>query len=463
MIVSTIINTLMTRESMVRASGVTRSYPIAALQPKITFSKSTFLLNFLIRLLLIFLFLGWSSAHAHQSSTAYLQIQTQSNNDDKNLGGQLNAQYRLAIRDLAVLTPLDANEDLAISWGEIKAQQSAITQLLQRNVIWQAGNNQCAMNPLQQPFAMDKVAGVAYLVMYLAVDCADQQVTSLNYQMLAKIDNSHRLIISLSNGVSNSSDSNSSDSSQSNGDNNASIDQKTAENSQGLTESTNGRTWLVASGTTELMQADSSRFNTIKTYLQEGIHHLLVGFDHLLFLFCLLVTAVYTRQNKQWVPVDSARTAIRHTFYIATAFTVAHSITLTLAVLNIVSLPARWIESIIAFSIALAALNNLKPIFGAQQIKIAFLFGLVHGFGFANVLSELPLDSWSRGLALLSFNVGIEIGQLVCILIFFPLALLLRHSLFYRKIIFQAGSVLACILALIWMTQRILDLNWIPG
>ena len=412
------------------------------------------LLNFLLSLVFVSLTFGCASAYAHQSSTAYLQIETplnpaNTNNQATPNNNQLSAQYRLAIRDLAVLVPLDANDDLKISWGEVKAQQTAIIQLLQRNLIWQASGKQCAVNPLQQPIAMDQVAGIAYLVMYLAVDCNDSPATSLNYQMLANIDSSHRLIISLNNTSLNSASLN-------NASANSIIDQNKSNSAQ-------GRTWLVSSGITELMQADASRFNTIKTYLQEGIHHLLSGYDHLLFLFCLLVTAVYSRQNKQWVPVASARTAIRHTLYIATAFTIAHSITLSLAVLNIVNLPARWIESIIAFSIALAALNNLMPIFGAQQVRIAFLFGLVHGFGFANVLSELPLDSWSRGLALFSFNVGIELGQISCILIFFPLALLLRGSLFYRRIIFQTGSGLACILALIWMTQRILGLNWIPG
>ncbi|RYZ96666.1 MAG: HupE/UreJ family protein, partial [Moraxellaceae bacterium] len=117
--------------------------------------------------------------------------------------------------------------------------------------------------------------------------------------------------------------------------------------------------------------------------------------------------------------------------------------------------PAQWIESIIAFSIALAALNNLFPVLGQQQIRIAF--------GFANVLSDLPINSWSKGVALLSFNLGIELGQLACILVFFPIALALRHGSFYRVVVFRAGSVLACILALLWMTQRILGLNWIPG
>lgn len=380
-------------------------------------------------------------AQAHQSSTAYLHIQSDSSSSATTDAQpkQTLAQYRLAIRDLALLVPLDANQDRQISWGEIQAQQPEIMALLSHNIQWQHAGQPCMMNSLQQPLAMDQVAGMAYLVMYLAIDCNAAQPDQLNYQILSGIDSGHRLILTLG-GASEDSLS----------------------NSQASTGTTT-KTWLVASGSTLLQGENTSRFHTIKTYLSEGIHHLLTGYDHLLFLFCLLVTAVYHRQNKQWIPVQSARTAIRHTLYIATAFTVAHSITLTLAVLKIVILPAQWIESIIAFSIALAAINNLLPVFGPQQIRIAFLFGLVHGFGFANVLSELPLDNWSRGLALLSFNLGIELGQISCILIFFPLALVLRRTVFYREIVLQAGSGLACLLALIWMTQRILGLNWIAG
>jgi hypothetical protein len=161
--------------------------------------------------------------------------------------------------------------------------------------------------------------------------------------------------------------------------------------------------------------------------------------------------------------VSHAGTAIKQTFYIATAFTLAHSITLSLAALHIVAIPARIIESIIAFSIALAALNNLIPLFGKRQVLIAFVFGLVHGFGFANVLSSLPLEASARVMALLSFNVGIELGQLACIMLFMPLALLLRRQAFYRVWMLQGGSIIAGILALLWMIQRIFDLNLIPG
>lgn len=363
------------------------------------------------------------SAQAHQSSTAYLSIQPSAQSTEA------KAEYRLAIRDMALVLPVDTNNDQQISWGEINAQQAGLDRLLKSQLLWRNGQTDCQLNTHDQPLALDQLAGMTYVVVYLAVDCGQHRLTGLNYQVLAGIDSGHRLIISLKQPDPPHQSS----------------------------------TWLVASGETSLAIPASPTLTTIKTYLPEGIHHLLTGYDHVLFLFCLLVTAVYRREQRQWVAVARPSTAIKHTLYIATAFTIAHSITLTLAVLNLVSVPAQWIESIIAFSIALAALNNLFPVLGQQQIRIAFGFGLIHGFGFANVLSDLPINSWSKGVALLSFNLGIELGQLACILVFFPIALALRHGTFYRVVVFRAGSVLACMLALLWMTQRILGLNWIPG
>lgn len=379
----------------------------------------------LIRYMVMALFLLIAmNATAHQSSTAYLAIHTQPEDH------LVTAQYRLAIRDLALLVPLDADNNQQVTWGEIKQQQSNIVQLLNQDLQWRSTQQPCLMNSMQQPFAIDHIAGTSYLVAYLAIDCAEQPLTTLNYQVLTAVDDSHRVIMSMSD----------------------------------TTQPDKSRTWVVGSGSIQLhQQTEQGWLETFSTYLTEGTHHILTGYDHLLFLFCLLLPAVYTRQHKQWIPVSSAGTAIRHTLYIATAFTLAHSITLCLAALNIVSLPSRWIESVIAFSIALAALNNLVPIFGNKHIRVAFIFGLVHGFGFANVLSDLPIDSTAKTVALFSYNLGIELGQLACILLFLPIALLLRHQLFYRRVLFQGGSIVACILALLWMTQRLFGLNWIAG
>ena len=373
----------------------------------------------------------FNSAQAHQFSTAYLAIQTQSQAKDQQ--PKITAEYRLAVRDLALLVPIEMDQSRQITWGAIKAQNGAIATLLTQDLQWKAGNTSCKMNPTREPLALDNIAGLPYVVMYLAVDCGSASATALDYRVLQHVDSGHRLILS-------SHDAN---------------------QPQSAT-----RTWLIAPSITSLDASESTSsglLQTFKTYVKEGTHHILSGYDHLLFLLCLLLPAVYIRKDKQWIPVPSAMTAIRHTFFIATAFTLAHSITLTLAALNVISLPSKLVESVIAFSIALAALSNLFPMFGTKQIRVAFVFGLIHGFGFASALTDLPLTTGARMMALFSFNFGIELGQITCILIFFPIALALRERVFYRQVMFKGGSMVACVLALLWMTQRIFDLNWIPG
>jgi hypothetical protein len=368
---------------------------------------------------------GLNRAQAHQFSTAYLAIETH----DKT--PITTAEYRLAVRDLSLLVPVVVNDKNQITWGAIKAQDAAITALLAKNLQWKSGAAVCTMNSQREPLAIDQVAGLAYIVAYVSIDCGKSKATTLDYRMLGHIDTGHRLIVSSQD-----------------------ADKPEAP----------GRTWLIAPSVTELGNTSSNLGETFMTYVKEGTHHILTGYDHLLFLLCLLLPAVYRRVDNQWVPVQSKTIAIRNTFYIATAFTLAHSITLTVAALNIISLPSRWVESAIAFSIAVAALNNIFPsLLGATQIRIAFVFGLIHGFGFASALSDLPLQTSARLMALFSFNFGIELGQLTCILIFFPLALAFRSMVFYRQVMFKGGSIIACVLALLWMTQRILDLNWIPG
>ncbi len=392
----------------------------------------------LIPLILVFFVMVWSHvAYAHQSSTAYLTITSTSKSP------KVTAEYRLAIRDLALLVPLQMDQNRSITWGALKAQSPAINQLLVQDMQWQTGQNPCRMTSQREPLALDHMAGMPYVVIYLGVDCGSKPPTTLNYQILKHIDSGHRLIISIH-------------------------DPQQAQHS---------RSWLVAPSTISLFAPDGSLQETFQTYVREGIHHILTGYDHLLFLLCLLLPAVYVHskatrgldnrqahhQDSHWIPIQAPMSAVWHTLSIATAFTLAHSITLSLAALNVISLPSRLVESVIAFSIALAALNNLRPMFGTRYIRLAFFFGLIHGFGFASALSDLPIGTGSRVLALFSFNLGIELGQMTCILIFLPIALALRHSLFYRQIMFKGGSVVACILALLWMTQRIFDLNWIPG
>jgi hypothetical protein len=147
---------------------------------------------------------------------------------------------------------------------------------------------------------------------------------------------------------------------------------------------------------------------------------------------------------------------------IVTSFTVAHSITLTLATLGVVSLPSRWIESAIALSVVLAALNNVFTVFHGRRWMVAFCFGLIHGFGFASVLADLGLPQGTLLLALVGFNLGVECGQLAIVAIFLPLAFWLRRTRFYQRLVFISGSLLIAGIAGIWLAERMFNFKLLP-
>jgi hypothetical protein len=138
---------------------------------------------------------------------------------------------------------------------------------------------------------------------------------------------------------------------------------------------------------------------------------------------------------------------------------VAHSITLWLAVMEYVTLPARLVESTIALSIVITALNNLYPVLPISGWMIAFVFGLVHGFGFANVLVDLGLSSLTLAVALLGFNVGVELGQIAIVLVFLPLAFVLRKTTFYRWGVLRLGSALIALVGGIWLIERVFEVT----
>jgi hypothetical protein len=127
--------------------------------------------------------------------------------------------------------------------------------------------------------------------------------------------------------------------------------------------------------------------------------------------------------------------------------------------MDYVTLPGRLVESTIALSIVVTAVNNLYPVLHLSGWAIAFVFGLVHGFGFANVLLDLGLSSLNLGVALLGFNVGVELGQIAIVLVFLPLAFLMRDTTFYRWAVLRLGSALIAVIGLIWLIERVFEVT----
>jgi len=204
---------------------------------------------------------------------------------------------------------------------------------------------------------------------------------------------------------------------------------------------------------------DASILKGFIALVKLGVWHIWIGLDHILFIIALILPAVVRREKNtltganEWVPVDSFGSAFWYILKIITFFTIAHSITLALASLNIINLPSRIVESIIALSIALAALHNITEIFKSKEWIIAFGFGLFHGFGFASVLGEKGLSGDYMVLSLLGFNVGVELGQVLIICMVFPILFLIRKQKFYPSII-KFGSIILILISIYWFIER---------
>lgn len=197
--------------------------------------------------------------------------------------------------------------------------------------------------------------------------------------------------------------------------------------------------------------------------IKMGVWHIWIGFDHILFLLALLLPSVLIFRHEDELsgvdpslkrsPVDRFKPALLNVVKIVTFFTLAHSVTLSLASLEIVDLPSRLVESVIAISIALAALHNIWPVLKNKEWIIAFGFGLFHGFGFASVLAEKGFAGDYLVLSLLGFNIGVEVGQLAIICLVFPALFLLRKTRLYMPLL-VSGSIFLVFVSLYWFVER---------
>ncbi len=207
---------------------------------------------------------------------------------------------------------------------------------------------------------------------------------------------------------------------------------------------------------------ETRRWSTILLFTKEGARHIWSGWDHLIFLLTLLLPGLMLwnknasgLSNARPKPRFAHRDAEKFALKVITAFTLAHSITLALSVFDLVSLPEKLIESMIALSIIASALLNLQSRFLFSHWKLAFFFGLIHGLGFANGLRELGLSSLYFLETLIAFNLGVELGQLsVVLIVAIPLLLLVRSDKGKQRIL-TSGSFAVLSISVVWLFQRL--------
>lgn len=195
-----------------------------------------------------------------------------------------------------------------------------------------------------------------------------------------------------------------------------------------------------------------------KNFVREGVIHIWIGFDHILFLIGLLLTSVVVREGRTWIAVPELKSALWQVVAIVTVFTVAHSITLAMALKGWIVLPSRLVESIIALSIIAVVVDNFYSIFGRWKWVVVFAFGLFHGMGFASILETFTTDFNSKLIGLIGFNIGVELGQLAIVLAVFPLLYLVRN-MNYQRLLLQPGSAVIGLVAGWWFVSRAFDLN----
>ncbi len=185
-----------------------------------------------------------------------------------------------------------------------------------------------------------------------------------------------------------------------------------------------------------------------------GMRHIAEGTDHLLFLLALLLPAPLLAVGTRWADPATVRQSLLHILGIVTAFTIGHSLTLTVAAMNLIHVPSRPVEVVIALSILVSAVHALRPLFPGKEAWVAAFFGLIHGLAFASTLDRLGLSRWDRVAGILSFNLGIETMQVLVVAVVLPSLLVMSRTSAYSAFRIL-GAVLACIASAMWIAERL--------
>jgi hypothetical protein len=346
------------------------------------------------------------TALAHKPSDAHLSLTTSRLTTS---GAQLEGRLDVAVRDLDAALTLDDDGGGDVTWGELTAAAPRIEAYLAGRLALAADGAPCEL--ALGTAALVELSDGAYWAQPVSARCpaAPAQAVTVTYGLLFDVDAQHRGLVHVA-----------------------------------------GATEIIRDGAPVRIAVGGGA--SFGAFLLEGVWHIWIGLDHVLFLICLLLPAVFPRIGGRAQPAESLRGVAGEVLEIVTAFTLAHSITLVISAAGLVQLPSRFVETAIAISVIAAALNNLVRAIDARW-AVAFALGLLHGFGFSSVLVDLGLPSDQLIASLLGFNAGVELGQLAIVVALLPALYWIRRTLAYRALLY-AGSGAAAVIATMWTFER---------
>jgi len=351
-------------------------------------------------------------AFAHSSGISYLAL------DAPSADGPVQVRWELVAHDLMGILPIDADHNGVLTWQEMSgARASLIEPAIIRQLTLQRGGASCRLE-VTDVALVERIA-TSMVSVTLSADCPKSGHLVAGGPLFLEGDATQRVLVSLSRGQARLA---------------------------GVI-STASPAWTEP--------AQPSAWASFVRFVGEGIWHVLIGYDHVAFLLLLLLPSVLRPVEGRWQGTTRFSQVARDVVVIVTAFTVAHSITLALAVTGAVRLPSQPIEVAIAASIAIAGAINLLPRLSRLRLALAFGFGFVHGFGFANALGEIDAAGTPLLPLLAGFNIGVEIAQLGIVALVLPFIYLARGTRWYAGGVLPFGSCALGAAGVVWLLQRL--------
>ena len=327
----------------------------------------------------------------------------------------LHGFWEISLKDLELRAGLDANLDGNITWKELQAGEERIAAHISSMLQFHTGQDACLVST--GSFSVNKRIGVVFAHIPLLLSCKSMQSDmSLDVSPVFIDDIQHHVFWSVS---------------------------KQGMRWSGILNKDQGKV--------KLSIQEHNYLQSFSDFLGQGVWHIWTGLDHILFVIILLFSIERQVNNSN----GRLHPRLHYTLVTITAFTLAHSVTLAMAVTGLLVPDASWIEPVIALSVMLAGLNYIYQFVSERLWLFAFVFGLVHGFGFASMLTGAGQESGSILLDLVAFNLGVEAGQLLLVALVVPMLIFFRNRTVYRDRLMQAGSWCVVMLASVWFVQRL--------